>query len=563
LEAIPLPPALRRRYLASCLVSKVPHRFTDILVLGSGVAGLAAALAASCDEDVEVLVVAKSGLDDAATSWAQGGIAAVLYPERTGDSPEHHLQDTLDAAAGIADEEAAAVLVREGIERVEELLREGAGLDRTSDGLPELTREGAHSFPRILHRGDTTGQEIERSLLARVAERPNVLCLPSTFAVDLLTSDGACRGALLYRTPAGLEAAWARQTILATGGAGRLYRETTNPPVSTGDGIAMAFRAGVMLQDLEFVQFHPTTLYMAGAERFLITEAARGEGGVLVDGSGRPFMQRFHPLGDLAPRDVVSRAILQVMKERGDNKVWLDLSGIPPEKIRARFPRILEICRGFGIDILRQPIPVRPSAHYFIGGVKTNTRGETSLKGLLAAGEVACTGLHGANRLGSNSLLEGLVFGHRAGLLAASRRSTSEMPRPFSALADDGGSGDSGARPGGPEAAALQDEINREDLLSSLRSLLWYSVGVERDAESLRSALEQVGAWIAYGLAANFDEPVSWTLQNMLEDAFLVTLSALRREESRGVHYRGDFPQLNDRDWKRHQTLSRAEMGLE
>ncbi|MBN1441428.1 MAG: L-aspartate oxidase [Planctomycetes bacterium] len=548
-------PELKRRYLATFRFSRIPHRFSDVLILGGGVAGLSAALAAAASGATEVLLVSKDAPDESATRWAQGGVAAVLSPEQTEDSVEKHIQDSLEAAAGLADEEAVRITVTEGVERVRELIQLGAEFDRDGAGNLHFTREGGHSAPRILHRGDMTGKEVARTLLAAVRERSQIHALFDTFAVDLITEDGACRGALLSRPDGDLEAVWAKTTILATGGAGRLYRETTNPPVATGDGLGMALRAGAQLEDLEFIQFHPTTLYVAGAERFLITEAARGEGGVLRDSSGRAFMERFHPLKDLAPRDIVSRAILTVMREQGENKVWLDLSALSPHRIRARFPHVLEMCAGFGIDIVREPIPVRPSAHYTIGGVMTDIHARTSLEGLLAAGEVACTGLHGANRLGSNSLLEGLVFGHRAGRLAAERASSVPLPQLFSTFGKEtetAGAAQTDSR--------LAGGVNLDDLSSSLKSILWYRVGGERNGRDLESALTQIRSWIPYCLGAQFSVPRSWTLQNMLQAAYLITLSALRREESRGVHYRSDFPHTDDERWKKHSTICRDDL---
>jgi len=549
--------SMQRRYLATFRVSRIPHRFTDVLIIGSGAAGLSAALSASQDPDLEVLVLAKKALHESATRWAQGGIAAVIEPDRTGDSTDQHIEDSLAGAPGLADRASVERTIVDGVERVRELIGLGAEFDRNPDGELDMTREGAHTVPRILHRGDTTGQEIARALVGAVSERPNVLCLPDTYAVDLLTSDDASsggnrvQGVLVWSANGELEAIWARQTILATGGAGRLYRETTNPGVATGDGLAMAFRAGAEIQDLEFVQFHPTTLYIAGADRFLMTEAIRGEGGVLRDGSGNAFMTRFHEMADLAPRDVVSRAILRVMGETGENRVWLDLSAIDKDRICERFPRILEICRGFGIDILSQPIPVRPSAHYTIGGLATDLDARTNVAGLFAAGEVACTMLHGANRLGSNSLLEGLVFGHRAGIGAAAAAKATAMPSPEATR----------------EQATVRDRpdsladyaFNLDDLSTSLKSLMWYRVGVERDGEGLRQALEQIRSWMRYPLGSDFRDPRSWSLQNMLQTSYLMTLCALRREESRGVHYRPDFPERDDDAWLRHLTISRED----
>lgn len=547
-ENIAVRSALQRRHLVSFRLTQVPHRFTDILVLGSGAAGLSAALAASEDPAVEILLVAKDLLHETNTYYAQGGIVGVLAPEITGDSLESHVRDTLAVAEGLGDETATRATAEDGVTRVRDLIALGAAFDRDPEGRIHFTREGGHSFSRILHTGDTTGKEIQRVLLKTALERPNITFLPQTFAVDILVRDGSVQGAILCPPEEQIVAAWAKRTILATGGAGRLYRETTNPQVSTGDGLGMAFRAGAAVQDLEFVQFHPTTLYVAGAERFLITEAVRGEGGVLRNGAGEAFMARVHPLADLAPRDVVSRAIMTVLRERGENKVFLDLSAIPGEKIRARFPRILEILKGYGIDILREPIPVRPSAHYMIGGVRTDLLGRTSLAGLFAAGEVASTGLHGANRLASNSLLEGLVFGHRAGSQAARECREERLPEPFSV--------DGLPIPFEPKPATL--DLN--DLASSLRSLLWQKVGLERNGRDLGEALRQIESWIPYVLGTDFRETRSWTIQNMILTAYLITLSALRREESRGVHFRSDFPERVDARWARHTTVSRADV---
>ncbi len=535
---------LLRRNLASFSVSRIPHRFTDVLILGSGMAGLSAALAAVEDEEVEVLLATKTDLNESATRYAQGGIAAVVDPELTDDSPERHVEDTRVAAAGLSDEEIVRLTVNEGIERVRQLSELGVNWDRDENGAIRYTIEGGHSRPRILHRGDTTGQEIQRVLVDAVSKHPGVTILDHTFAVDLLTEDGVAKGALMVRPHGDLEAVWARRTILATGGIGRLYRETTNPAVATGDGIALAFRAGAVVQDLEFVQFHPTTLYMAGADRFLITEAARGEGGVLVDAVGHRFMPRFHRLADLAPRDIVSRAISTVMRETGSNRVFLDLSPIEPERIRLRFPRILEKLKGFGIDILREPIPVRPSAHYSIGGVRTDAQARTTVEGLFAAGEVAATGLHGANRLASNSLLEGLVFGHRAGKLAGQEARDTHLPRPFSVTS-------------AAEPLSVGAPLDLDDLTTSLRSLLWQKVGLERDGEDLRSAFQQICSWIPYGLGRQFHEARSWGVQNMLLVAFLLTHSADQRRESRGVHFRVDYPETDDENWQRHVLLER------
>lgn len=543
------PLELQRACLTSFETAQVPHRFTDVLVLGTGVAGLSAAIAAANHGKTDVLLVAKSEFNETATRYAQGGIAAVLEPERTGDSIATHINDTLATAAGLGNEEMIQAVVTEGVARVRELTTAGARWDKDSGGAIHYTLEGGHSCSRILHVGDSTGVEIQRVLTAAAFSQPCITPLENTFAVDLITSNDSVCGAILRPPHGSLEIVWAKRTILATGGMGRLFRETTNPSVATGDGVAMAFRAGAILQDLEFVQFHPTTLYLAGADRFLITEAVRGEGAYLVDGNGRRFMERFDPRAELAPRDVVSRAITQVMNETGESQVFLDLSPIPPSKIRERFPCILEKLKGFGIDILKETIPVRPSAHYSIGGVRTDLHGRTSVHGLFAAGEVAATALHGANRLASNSLLDGLVLGQHAGLAASAEANEVNLPAIASVAPS-------------PELAPEDDiRLDLDDLTTSLRSLLWRNVGLERNATRLEAAQRQIETWLPYVLGRSFDDPRGWTLQNMLLVSHLVTVSALRREESRGVHFRSDFPEPRDDRFRHHLTLSRTGVG--
>jgi L-aspartate oxidase len=545
-------PHLKRRYLASYRVPQISHRFTDVLVIGSGVAGNSAAISAGSVPGTQVLLLSKDSLEESSTYYAQGGIAAVVAPEANEDSLDSHVEDTLEAGCGLADPEVVRLVVEEGVRRVEELIGWGANFDR-KDGRIEFTREGGHSHSRILHTGDTTGREIARTLLLAVEKRSSILALSDTFAIDLITRDGECLGALVYRPSGDLQAVWAKRTLLATGGAGRLYRETTNPAVTTGDGLAMGLRAGATLRDLEFIQFHPTTLYVAGADRFLISEAVRGEGAKLIDKTGERFMHRFHQRAELAPRDTVSRGIMSRMKELGDNKVFLDLSSIPPERIRERFPTIQAFCSGFGIDILKEPIPVRPSAHYTIGGLCVDPLGHTDLPGLFAAGEVSSSGLHGANRLGSNSLLEGLVFGARAGERAA--REAAEIPHPpipFEPRPEEIWSGDLKGK----------DHLDLSDLGTSLKSEMWRRVGIERVGPELRRTLEQIEEWVPYVLGASFANPTGWTLQNMMLMGYAVTLAALGREETRGVHFRSDFPERDDSRWRRHQDLRRDDLPL-
>ena len=543
-------PQLQRRYLTAFRVSQISHRFTDVLVIGSGVAGNSAAIAASGQAGLEVLLLSKAELEECSTYYAQGGVAAVLAPEENEDSLDSHIEDTIVAACGLADRDVVRMVVEEGVKRVEELIEWGARFDEQG-GRIHFTTEGGHSRPRILHSGDTTGREIERTLLIELAKHPQILTLRDTYAIDLITRDGECRGALVHRPSGDLQAIWAKRTILATGGAGRIFRETTNPAVTTGDGLAMGLRAGAVFRDPEFIQFHPTTLYVAGADRFLITEAVRGEGGKLIDKDGQRFMHRFDPRGELAPRDTVARGIMRRMKELGDNKVFLDLSGIPRERILERFPRVREFCLGFGIDILNEPIPVRPSAHYTVGGLRADKEGRTDLPGLFAAGEVASSGLHGANRLGSNSLLEGLVFGTRAGRCAA--REASRIPGPpvpFEPAADEVWAGDISGK----------DHLDLPDLRMSLQSEMWRRVGLERAGEGVRLAWRQIEEWVPYVLGASFTKPAGWTLQNMIMTGCAIAVGALKREETRGVHFRTDFPERDDARWARHQDQRLADL---
>jgi L-aspartate oxidase len=530
-------PLRLRRYLVHFSSYNIPQVFTDVLVLGSGIAGMTAVL--SLPEEVSVLLVAKEDLAGGSTAEAQGGVAAALAPE---DSPEQHLRDTVDAGCGLADEEAVRVVTEEGPERIRELIERGVEFDREDDDYA-LTREGGHGRARILHaNGDATGRAIHDVLVQRIHERGNLKILDQTFALDLLTLDGVCHGALIWQESRGLMMARAKQTIVATGGCGRVYRETTNPAAVTGDGIAMAFRAGASLQDLEFMQFHPTTLYVAGASRALISEAVRGEGGVLRNRDGERFMPRYHPDAELAPRDVVSRSIVEEMKRTSHTHVYLDVTGMSAEFMENRFPTITALCRRFELEPSEDLIPVRPAAHYMVGGIRTDLEGRTDVRNLLASGEVACTGLHGANRLGSNSLLEGLVFGRRCALTAAD--SLREMPEALSVH----------ALQGLPQEPAYGN-LNLTDVENSLKSVMWRDVGVVRDGEELDEALEMISFWCRYVMDKEFQDPQGWQLQNMLIVSRLIAMSARQREESRGVHYRSDFPDRSP-SWQRHIVIS-------
>ena len=524
----------KRQYLVSVDAARLPQMFTDVLVIGGGVAGMRAALEAS--EKCEVLLVTKEKLLESNTYYAQGGIAAVLRDE---DSFESHSRDTLDAGCGLADQRVVRHVITRGPNRIRELLGWGARFDMDADQL-SFTREGGHSVARIVHAmGDSTGREVAECLAYRVTQKPNIRVMESTFVIDLLTRDGEVRGAMVQIAGRGRQIIWAKATVLATGGLGQLYRETTNPPIATGDGFALALRAGAVLADMEFVQFHPTTLYIAGASRSLISEAVRGEGARLVDKNGEPFMSQYHPRAELAPRDVVSRAIVEEMERTGATNVFLDLSPIPTDRIEQRFPYIAEICREFDIDIRGDLVPVRPSAHYMIGGVRVNMGSATSLARLFACGEVACTGLHGANRLGSNSLLEGLVYGQLAGANAA--KTAHEIRAGAMAVR---------LRQDVPDSTKTMLDI--VDVRNSLRAVMWRNVGIRRNSERLAETLEIIDFWSKYVMDKEFDNTDGWVLQNMLQLGRLTTLAAERRTETRGVHYRSDFPKTDDRQWKRH-----------
>jgi L-aspartate oxidase len=526
-----------KRYLCGFDSKKLPHVFTDVLVIGSGVAGLRAAVEAA--KTSKVLVLAKGSMTESNTMYAQGGVAAVMSRR---DSRKLHVADTMATGGGLSDEDVVRTIVDEGPKRVRELHRWGARFDR-EDGRLALTLEGGHSRSRVVHaKGDATGSAIAESMLAKVLGDTNILIRENTFVIDLVSRGNEVLGALCSGSVGGKLMIWAEQVILASGGLGQLYQETTNTDMATGDGVALAYRAGAVVRDMEFVQFHPTTLYLAGAARLLISEAVRGEGGVLVNNRGEAFMERYDPKADLAPRDVVSRSILSEMKATSDTNVYLDMSRIPKRRRLERFPTICEHCVSFGLDPAKDPIPVRPSAHYMIGGVKAGITGATNLKRLFAVGEVASTGLHGANRLASNSLLEGLVMGARAGAAAGSACKGVRVNRRQI------------EHPGGPPESGI---LNIADVRRSLKSLMWRHVGVERSGESLTKAHARIDTWCQYVMSTQFENPVGWELQNMLTAAKIVTEAATRREESRGTHFRMDFPETDDATWKRHIEFKR------
>jgi len=526
-----------RSALTSVDSRRLPHRFTDVLVIGSGVAGLSAALAAA--DDAQVLVVTKSDMAHSNTTQAQGGIAVSI---NKGDSTDAHIADTLTVGQGLCDEAAVSTVICEGPRRIAALIEGGAQFDRKDDRLV-FTREGGHSQNRVIHAlGDATGREVTRALSSRVNASKSIQVIEHMFLIDLIVVDGRCRGALVEDRDGKKSIVWAPATILATGGIGQVYRESTNPEVATGDGHAAAFRAGALMRDMEFVQFHPTTLYIAGSARWLISEAMRGEGGVLRDSSGYRFMLDYHPDAELAPRDVVSCAIVHQMRKTTSSNMFLDVTHLDADFLGHRFPNILAQCAQFGINITSECIPVVPSAHYMIGGVRTDLDGQSSINGLYACGEVASSGLHGANRLASNSLLEGFVFGHRTGRHAADFSGNGNSPSAVPSI---------GRRP----LASSQSSLDIKDVKASLKSLMWRLVGIERSQASLLKALKQVQSWSAYVIDRKFDTRGGWEIQNLLTLAHLIVISALRREETRGVHHRTDFPDRDDEKWQEHIEL--------
>jgi len=508
---------------------------TDILVLGSGIAGLSFALQAA--EFAAVIIVSKRGADQGSTGRAQGGIAAVLSPD---DHFEKHVEDTHVAGAGLCHDVVVNLCVREAPEAIRWLLDTGVELTRRADGQLDLGREGGHSERRIAHAGDITGAQIERVLLERVREHPNIQLLEWHMGVDLIAMSkfggpDQCVGAFVLDEKLGkVEQYLAKVTVLATGGAGKVYLYTSNHDVSTGDGVAMAFRAGAEVANMEFYQFHPTALYEPRAKNFLISETLRGEGARLCSANGEPFMKRHHPMADLAPRDVVARAIDYEMKRTGSDYVLLDITSRPESFLKERFPNILAECAKFGIDIATQPIPVVPAAHFMCGGVTSDLHGRTTLPGLFAIGEVSCTGLHGANRLASNSLLEGAVFARRAA--AKVRETLVEFGQTLLPSIPEWEVGD--AQPSDEEVVVAHswDEVRR---------LMWNYVGIFRSDSRLRRAARRIAVLEEEIREYYWRHVVTrdlLELRNIQTVAELIIASAASRRESRGLHYTSDYP---------------------
>jgi L-aspartate oxidase len=546
----------------------------DVLVIGAGAAGLYAAL--SLPKHLRIGLLAKDDLSLTASGWAQGGMAAAISPQ---DSPKFHAADTLVAGAGLCEPEAVEFLVNHAHTQVDRLLQMGIAFDRNGPDLA-LTLEAAHRYPRVLHAADTTGKALVATLLAQVQQHPHIHVLTAALVLDLWLDpeNGACEGVCLFWQG---QIQWlrAQAVVLATGGGGQVFAQTTNPSLSTGDGVAMAWRAGAQLRDLEFFQFHPTALTVPGAPRFLITEAVRGEGAHVVDSHGRRFLFDTDAAGELAPRDVVSRAIYSHLQAHPDQQVWLDLRPIPRQQILKRFPKIIEVCQQWGIDILQAPIPVAPAAHYWMGGVVTNLQAQTSIPGLYAVGEVTSTGVHGANRLASNSLLECLVFAAQLAdlpIAPLAEEFAAETTSPADTTPTH--SNDPGFK------TALTRWSEEQVLIDSIRhalpELVWQQAGIVRNGEGLSAAMTQVQIWrsqfqelaISHVLhelppAAALSIPMEpaysslrlWTeTQNLLDIALLILQSANFRTESRGGHYRSDYPNPEP-TWQIH-TLVQGEL---
>ena len=529
---------------------------TDVLIIGSGAAGLRAALAAS--EHANVTLITKTTLTESNTHYAQGGIAVAMNLD---DTIALHIKDTCDAGAGLCNVKAVEMMVSEGIPRVAELLDWGANFDWEGT-LPRFTREAAHSRRRIVHKGDATGRETTDVLIQRVLNTERIHILQNTFVIDLLTDADiklgsedttACYGvtAMVEEQIACIRA---KATILATGGLGRIYPCTSNPKVATGDGFAAAWRAGCEMIDMEFVQFHPTTLFLDGAPNFLISEAVRGEGGKLLSIRGERFMEKYHEKGELAPRDVVSRAIQIEMDLTGFPCVFLDITDKPEDFIHERFPTISDTTKRYGLNINMDLIPVRPGAHFMMGGIRTNTDTQTNLKGLYACGEVACTGVHGANRLASNSLLECLVYGARAGTNAATFAGSQPDQPPATPIPSDVGT--SLAAP-----TDMSDNTHTESIKDVIRDALWEHVSIERNGEGLQETLAELQDLMENlgNVLTNPEVTDIATVEtvNMLNVALMITQSALARTESRGAHYRTDFPTQDDTEWQQRILITR------
>jgi L-aspartate oxidase len=528
-------------YIISFSTDDIPIEKVDCLIIGSGVAGLRASLEL---KGLNILIVNKESILDSCSYNAQGGVAVSLSP---GDNPQLHLKDTLKAGCFLNNVESVKILVEQGPARIKELISWGAEFDKENNDF-DWTIEAAHSAKRILHsHGDKTGKELVRALLKKFHETIGNKIAEGYFLIDLVAIENKICGAILFDKKKKKNILiYAKKIILASGGASQIYQETTNPFSITGDAQSAVLRKNGILSNMEFIQFHPTTLYLAGAPRFLISESVRGEGGILLDKQGNQFMEFYHPLKELAPRDIVSRAIIQHMKSTSSHCVYLDIRKLSSSFIKKRFPGIYKTCLQYGLDITKNLIPVRPSAHYVMGGIQTDISGRTSLLNLFACGECADAGVQGANRLASNSLLEGLVFGEIAGRTVREEIEKNIYNHEIQT-----------------SYLLKQKErlfIDCEDLRRSIKSLMWKNVGIERHGDLLKETIERLDNWTRYVFFKEFFDISGWEIQNMLILGKAITVSALRRQESRGAHYRIDFPQTNDVNWKKNQIITKTDL---
>lgn len=526
------------RYLIDFNTESLKKEYHDVIIIGSGIAGIYTALEIARERDI--LIITKETMDMSNSVLAQGGIAVSLDKS---DSPELHFKDTLYAGAGLCDEDSVWVLVNEAAANIECLCKYGVNFDKKNDDELSLTREGAHSKNRIIHAGDTTGKEVLDKLIEEVKDRQNIKIKERTFAIDLLTEGGRCRGLLAYNEDSGeYKLYMANVVVCATGGFGQLYANTTNPEVATGDGVCLAYRAGAELMDLEFIQFHPTVLFHPENKNFLISEAVRGEGALLRNVHGERFMPNYHELNELAPRDVVSRAIFAEMKKTGSNHVFLDITFKDREYLESRFPNIYKTCLGYEIDIAKDYIPVAPAEHYCMGGIRADIFGRTNIEGFYACGEAACNGIHGANRLASNSLLEGLVFGHKIGseidrILGNSKDKKDDFTLNYC-------------------TSRIDCSINSADSIRKVQEIMTDKVGIIRDQSRLLEAQNDIGGFIARTKDMKNRTVKDFELQNILLLSKLVIEAALEREESRGAHFRSDFDKTDDERWRKHIIYS-------
>lgn len=527
------------RYLVDFDTTKLAAEQYDIIIIGGGIAGIYTAL--EIPEQYSIAMLVKESMDTSNSVLAQGGVAAPLDKD---DSPRLHFRDTVYAGAGLCDEKSVWILVNEAADNINALCGFGVDFDRKDEKKFSFSKEGAHSKSRIVHAGDTTGKEICDKLINVARMRRNITIKEKNFAIDLLTVDNNCKGVLAYDGNRGSYIAYAAGAIVcAAGGFGQLYSNTTNPRVATGDGVAMAYRAGAKIMNMEFIQFHPTVLFHPQNRSFLISEAVRGEGALLKNIHGERFMPKYHRMAELAPRDVVSRSIFDEIKKTGSDCVYLDITFKSEDYIKSRFPNIYRVCKGYGIDISKNYIPVAPAEHYCMGGIKTDVWGCTDLNGFYACGEAACSGIHGANRLASNSLLEGLVFGHRVGQKIG--ESYFRKPR----------IGDMHIKVQTRKKAA---DIDVEKIRRDIREIMTKYVGIIRTGEGLRAAEQRINHYTKeLGLIKNTCIE-HFELRNMLLLSRLVIESAIERTESRGAHFRMDFQETDDINWKRNVIKKRV-----